>query len=116
MDIPLPAARLIASAFVSLLCTAPVDAQDLAEPAVGEPSLAEICSGKLKEFTAPPFEVFDTNHDGWISSDEASNCMTLSILFDELDVDDNQLLSRPEYASFAAMWTERDRSLGDVEE
>lgn len=61
-------------------------------------------------FEAPPFSTFDRDGNEAIDEAEAARCEALAIVFDALDLDNDELVTRAEYASFAALWSQRDRS------
>jgi hypothetical protein len=48
------------------------------------------------------FDRLDTNHDGYVSRDEARNASELNSRFSELDRDNNGMLSRQEYNAMEA--------------
>lgn len=79
---------------------------------LGAQGVEEICSGRLEEFDQPPFESFDTNGDDYIETTESEGCRSLHGIFEELDVNDDERLSRIEYGAFAFVWAERARAFG----
>lgn len=79
---------------------------------LGAQSVEEICSGRLEVFPQPPFESFDRDRDEQIQMSESENCRSLHSLFVELDVNDDERLSRIEYGAFAFIWAERVRTFG----
>lgn len=98
-------ARSVLNAIVVLLTlafSAPLCAQ----------SVEEVCSGTLETFQEPPFEFFDQDRDEHIQMSESQGCRSLHSLFAELDVNDDERLSRIEYAAFAFIWAERARAFG----
>lgn len=48
------------------------------------------------------FKALDTNHDGYVSRDEARNANELNTRFSELDRDNDNKLSRQEYSGIEA--------------
>ncbi|HEX7079384.1 MAG TPA: hypothetical protein VF329_00015 [Gammaproteobacteria bacterium] len=79
---------------------------------LGAQSVEEVCRGELESFQQPPFEAFDTNRDEHIVWTESERCRSLHSLFEELDVNDDERLSRSEYGAFAFIWAERARTFG----
>ena len=76
-------------------------------------NLEAVCAGELITFPLPSFEAFDANEDGVLGRREVAACQTLNGLFAELDLDAGGTLTRPEYASFPALWRQRARSFRD---
>ena len=54
-------------------------------------------SQSVKEETPPMFQQLDTNHDGYVSKEEAKRSADLTARFNQLDTNHDGLISAEEY-------------------
>lgn len=84
--------------FTLLLCAALPLAAIAAEPAPSPlPAVSPPAADVAKEQTPPLFEQLDSNHDGYVSKDEAKRSAEVTARYKELDSDRDGRISAAEF-------------------